>query len=81
MSLLILTLIFFDGMFHLARNEWIRVLLENAQAGAGAEINPLAAIDNAGKVCRVFERASADSFIFRRWNGGSFSQSSIFLMM
>jgi len=65
-------------MFHIASHEWIRVLFENAQAGAGAEIDTLIAIDGAGVICRVFEDASAGCFVFGRlscWD--SLSQVSV----
>lgn len=81
MSPLILTLIFFDGMFHFARHEKIRILLEDTQAGVRAEIDSLAAIDGAGIFGRFFEFASAGRFVFGQWGGGSISQISVFLMM
>lgn len=74
MSPLDLTLIFFDRMFHFARHESIRVLLKDAQAGAGTEVDPLAAIGGAGVICQVFERAAAGRFVFRQWRSGSVYQ-------
>ena len=62
---LVLTLIFLGGMFHFTSHERIRILLKDAQTGAGAEINSFAAIDSAGIIFRVFEFASAGRFIFR----------------
>ena len=51
-------------MFHFACDEQIRILLENAQAGAGAEIDAFIVIDGAGIIFWVFEDASAGCFIF-----------------
>lgn len=68
-------------MFHFARHERIGVLLEDAQAGAGAEIDSLAAIHGAGIICRVFEFASAGSFIFGWLSGCSLSQVSMILVV
>ena len=59
-------LIFLDGMFHITCQEWLRVLFEDTQAGAGTEIEALAMIDGAGIVFGVFDETSADRFIFRR---------------
>lgn len=60
-------------------HERIRVLLEDAQAGARAKVNPLAAIHGTGIIRRVFEFAAAGSFEFR-WRGdGSLSQISFIL--
>ncbi len=59
-------LIFLNGMFHFARHERIRVLFENAQAGASAEIKALSMIDGAGLVFGVFDDTSTDFFIFRQ---------------
>jgi hypothetical protein len=50
-----LTLIFFAGMFHFACHKWIRILLEDSQAGTRTKINPLAAINGAGVIGWVFE--------------------------
>jgi hypothetical protein len=58
-------------MLHFARHKQIGFLLEDAQAGAGAETDLLAANHGAGIFDRVFEFASA----------GSFSQSSFFLVV
>lgn len=81
MSPLILTLIFLDGMFHFARHERIRILLEDRQAGAGTEINSLTSIHGAGIIRGAFEFASAGSYVFGQWGGGSFSQILVSLMM
>jgi len=51
-------------MFHFACHERIKILLEDAQTGARAEIDPLAAIDGAGIIRGACEFASAGSFIF-----------------
>ena len=59
MSLLFLTLFLLEGMLHLARHERIRILFEDAQTGAGAKVNSLAAIQRAGIIGRVSEFASA----------------------
>lgn len=70
MSPLILKLIFLDAMFHFACHERIGILLEDRQTGADAEIDSLAVIYGAGIFCRIFEFASASSFIFGQWGGG-----------
>ncbi len=66
MSLLILTLIFFEWMLHLACHERIGILLEDAQTGTSAKIDSLAAIHGTGILRRVFELTSAGGFIFRQ---------------
>ena len=60
-----------DRVFDFARHERIRVPLKGAQAGARAEIDPLAAIHGARIVGRVIQFASAGSFIFRKGGGRS----------
>jgi hypothetical protein len=57
-------------MFDFSRHKWIRVFLKNAQASAGAEIDPLTPIDGARIIGWVFEFTSAGGLIFRRWGGG-----------
>lgn len=74
-------LIILEGMVHFARHERVRVLLEDAQAGAGAEVDPLLTIGGAGIVRRVLEFPPTDGFVFRSWNNVSLSQSSVFLVM
>ena len=74
-------LIFFKGMFDFARHEKIRILLEDAQTGAGAEIDLLATIHSAGTIRGVCKLDFAGSFVFEQWGGGSFSQSSVVLMV
>jgi hypothetical protein len=61
-------------MFHITCQEWIRVLFENAQAGASAEIKALSMIDGAWIVFRVFDNTSTDGFIFRQWSWGGLCQ-------
>ena len=56
--------IIIQGVFDLAGHEWIGVLLEDAQTGAGAEIDPLAAIHSARVFGRVFQSAATGGFIF-----------------
>lgn len=51
-------------MFHLSCHEWIGVLLEDSQTGAGAEIDPFAVIDGAGIFGWIFEYAATDSFVY-----------------
>jgi hypothetical protein len=51
-------------MFHLAGHEQIRLLLEDPQTGAGAEIDSLTAIHGTGISCRIFEFAFAGSFVY-----------------
>ena len=58
-------LISLEGMLHFACNEWIGILLKDAQAGAGAEVDPLAAMDGTGKSCRIFQFAATDGLVFR----------------
>ena len=79
MSPLFLTLAFLDGMFHLARHERIGILLEDAQAGARAEIDSFSSIQGAGIIRGIFEFASAGRFEFGWWGGGSFSQNNFSL--
>ena len=79
MSLLVLTLIFFKGMLHLACHERIGILLENAQTGTSAKKDSFAAIHGAGIFRRVFEFTSAGGFVFRQWGGDRLSHISIFL--
>ena len=67
MSPLILTLIFLDGMFHFARHERIRILLEDTQAGAGTEINSLTSIHGTRVFGGVVQFTSVGSFIFWQW--------------
>lgn len=45
---LCLTLTFLDGMVDFSSRESIRVLFKDAQAGAGTEVDPLAAINGPG---------------------------------
>jgi hypothetical protein len=52
-------------MFHITCQEWIRVLFEDTQAGAGAEIKVLSMIEGAGIALGVFDDTSTDCFIFR----------------
>ena len=59
-------LIFLEGMLHFAGHERIRILLKDAQKGAGAEIDAFAAIDDAGVFGEVFQLAATGGFIFRR---------------
>jgi len=49
-------------MFYFTRHERIGIQIENAQAGAGAEIDPLFVIDRARIIGWVFERAATGSF-------------------
>ena len=49
-------------MFYFTRHERIGIQIENAQAGAGAEIDPLAVIDRAWVLGGIFERAFAGGF-------------------
>jgi len=48
-------------MFDFTCHKKIRVLLEGAQTSLCAEVNPLAAVDGAGKVLRIFEFSTAGS--------------------
>lgn len=64
MSLLMLRLIFVNGMFHLASHKRIGRLLEDAQTGTRSKIDSLALIHGARIIRGVFEFASAGSFIF-----------------
>jgi hypothetical protein len=57
-------LIFLNGMFHFPSHERIRILLEDAQTGTGAEIDSLAAIHGAGIIYRIYEFAFAGSFVY-----------------
>ena len=59
--------IIIQGVFDLAGHEWIGVLLEDAQTGAGAEIDPLAAIHGTRVFGGVVQFTSAGSFIFWQW--------------
>jgi hypothetical protein len=81
MSSLTLMLIFLDGVFHFASHERIRILLEDAQAGVSTEIESPAAINGAWIIGWVFEFASAGSFVYEQWGGGSFSHISVFVMV
>jgi len=54
----------FKWVFDLAGHERIRILLEDAQAGARAEINSLAAIHGTRVFGGVVQFTSAGSFIF-----------------
>lgn len=76
MSLLIMKLIFLDAMFYFASHERIRILLEDAQAGAGAEVDAFTSIHGAGIFGWIFEYPSAGSFIFGQWGASGFSQNS-----
>jgi len=68
-----------DGMLDLPGHEGVGILLEDAQTGTRAKVNPLTAIDGAGIIRRVFEFTAAGSFVFR-WRGeGSLRQLSIIL--
>ena len=69
-----------NRVFNLARHERIRALLEDAQAGLFAKVDPLAAIDGVGIIRGVFEFAAASSFIFRKWSDCSLVQISAILM-
>ena len=62
---------FVDGVLDFSRHKRIGIPFKGAQAGAGAEIDPLAAIQGAGINGRVFQFASAGGFMFRRWGGSS----------
>lgn len=57
-------LIFLQRMFHLPFHKRIGVLLKDTQAGAGAEVDPLAAIICAWKFGWVFDLPAAGSFVF-----------------
>jgi len=67
-------------MFHFPSHERIRILLEDTQAGAGAEINALAMIHGAGIVFGVFDDTSAGSFIFRRLRWCSENMSQVIVL-
>jgi len=56
-----LKLLFIQRMFHLACHECFRVLLEGAQAGAGAEIDPIPSINGAGIPCGIVQVTTAGS--------------------
>lgn len=58
---------FVDGVFDFSSHKGIGIPLEGAQAGAGAEIDRLAAIHGAGVVSRGFQSATTSCFIFRMW--------------
>ena len=68
-------------MLNLASHERIRVLLEDAQAGLRAEVNPLAAIHGAGIMHWIFQFTAAGGFIFRWLSGRSLGQISVILMI
>ena len=68
-------------MFHFPGHEWIRVLLEDAQAGARAEVNSLAAIDGAGVFGGVVQFTSAGSFIFGQWDRSILCQILVILFV
>lgn len=53
-------------MFHIARHERVGILFEDAQAGAGAEVDALAAIVRAGMARGVFDGPPAGGLVFRR---------------
>lgn len=76
-----LILIFIEGMLDFARHECFRVLLENPQAGAGAKVNLLSAMDSAWVLRRVLQFSAAGRLIFRRLSSSDFCQVSIFLVM
>jgi hypothetical protein len=59
-----LMLIFLNRVFHFASHEWIWILLEDAQACAGTEIDSFAVIDGAGVTGYVSECAATGSFIY-----------------
>ena len=59
-----LKLIFFERMFHFTRDKRIGVLFKDTQAGAGAEVDLLAAIVGARIIHWVFQFTSAGSFVF-----------------
>jgi hypothetical protein len=54
----------FKRVFNLSRHECVGVILENAQAGAGAEVDPLAAIFGAGIFGGVFDFSSTGGLVF-----------------
>ncbi len=76
-----LIVLFVNWMLDLSRHERIRVLLEDTQTGTRAKVYPLAAINGAGIILRVFEFAAACSFEFKRWADGGSSQISIILFI
>ncbi len=67
-------LIFLQRMFHLSRHKRIGVLLEDTQAGAGAEVDLLAFIFGAWKFGWVFDLPTARGFEFRQWRWGGLYQ-------
>ena len=58
-------------MLNLTNHKTVGVGLERAQAGAGAEVDALAAIQGAGVAVRVFDFAAAGCeeflILFRQW--------------
>ena len=68
------SLFFFEWMFHFACHKRVRIFFKDTMAGAGAEVESLAAIDGAWLIGRVIEFAPTGSFVFGHWCSGSFSQ-------
>ena len=59
------SIIFVNGVYDFSRHKGFGVPLEDAQAGARAKVNPLAAVRGAGIIGRIFEFAAASGFILR----------------
>jgi hypothetical protein len=57
-------IVFVDGVFHFSSYKGIRILLEDAPAGACTKVYLLAAVHGAGIIRRVFQPAATSSYMF-----------------